>query len=253
MFAIKTLYNLVPQRIVAISDSVYSYLIDIGVKNHKLKLIVNGIDYEGLRNKYSRPKPKHRLALVVLARLEPVKAINNLLRALSRIEQEGKLWDLRIIGDGSQRYVLEKQARKLGILNKVDFVGVQQEPMRYLQDRSAICIPSYREGLPIALLEALSVGLPAVVSDVSFLPAVVSNGKNGFVCKSGSVDSLMHCLHKLDSLSSTQWNQFSDEAQKSVKSYDIKTCVKKYQEIINSVIAIKRNHAVSSEAGHHEV
>ena len=250
MFAIKTLYNLVPQRIVAISDSVYSYLKSMGVKAHKLKLISNGIDYKGLQNKYPRPKPKHRLALVVLARLEPVKAIDNLLLALSRIEQEGRLWGLRIIGDGSQRCILEEQARELGILEKIDFVGAQQEPMRYLQDRSAICMPSYREGLPIALLEALSVGLPAVVSDVGFLPAVIRNGRNGFVCKAGFADSLVQSLQKLDSLSFAQWDKFSGEAQESVKAYDIKACVEKYQEIINSVIASKRNNAVPSNVGH---
>lgn len=234
---LRTLYNLVPQRVVAISDSVWSYLINMGIYPRKLKLIPNGIDSEGLPKKYLRPEPKCNMALVVLARLEPVKAIDNLLKALAIFERENSLWSLRVIGDGSQRHVLENLARELGIRAKIDFVGAQNEPLRYLRDRAAVCMPSHREGLPIALLESLSVGLPAIVSNVGYLPEIVVDGKNGFVCEAGSIESLVQSLRKLDSLSLEQWLQLSKEAQESVKSYDIKTCVSQYLEVMDSLVA----------------
>lgn len=234
--SIKILYNIVPHEIIAISDTVKQYLINLGVKGDKINVILNGVDTYALKAKYSTPTPQQNLDLVVLSRLEPVKAIDIVLAALAQLDTEGWQWSLRIIGDGSQRNALQDISHKLNIAGKIEFIGAQSDPLCYLLDRSAICMPSYREGLPLAILEALTIGLPAIVSNVGYLPKIVSDGTNGFICKAGSVESLLVSLRKLGSLSPEQWLNFSHEAQNSAKKYDIRACVNGYQEVANTLI-----------------
>jgi len=173
--------------------------------------------------------------LAVLARLEPVKAIDILLEALAVFNTTEPQWSLRIIGDGSQRSTLEAQTKKLGIENKVEFVGAQNKPLCYLQDRNVICMPSYREGLPIALLEALALGLPAIVSNVGFLTHLVADNHNGFICEAGSKQSLLASIQKFSLLTKDQWNNFSSISQEVASQYDIKTCVSNYQAFIDNI------------------
>lgn len=233
---IKFLYNIVPHRIVAISDTVKRYLTTLGIKKDKIVLIPNGIDTRAIQMKYSAPRPKRNLDLVVLARLEPVKAIDILFKALAQLYKEGWEWSLKIIGDGSQLQELRQLSNNLKLADRIEFLGFQKEPLNFLGDRAAICMPSCREGLPIALLESLALGLPAIVSNVGYLPRIISDGKNGYVCKAGSVESLATCLRKLGSLSQKQWYEFSQAARDTIKDYDIQACVKKYQKIANSLI-----------------
>lgn len=233
---VRSLYNIVPHKIIAISDTVKQYLITLGIKSDKIVLIPNGIDTNAIKAQYSISTPSLNLDLVVLARIEPVKAIDVLLKALAQLDVEGWEWSLKIIGDGSYLQTLRQLSLDLKIAEKIEFLGAQNNPLRFLSDRAAICMPSYREGLPMALLEALAIGLPAIVSNVGYLPRIISDGHNGYVCEPGSVESLANCLRKLGSLSQEQWSQFSRAARDSVKDYDIQTCVKEYQKIANSLM-----------------
>ena len=88
---------------------------------------------------------------------------------------------LLIAGEGPLRKTLEKFSRRLGISKKVLFLGFQKDLAVFYSGIDIFVMPSLWEGMPVALLEALSYGLPVVATAVSGIPEVVSNSREGFL------------------------------------------------------------------------
>jgi glycosyltransferase involved in cell wall biosynthesis len=131
-----------------------------------------------------RPQPTGKsLRLVSVGRVEPIKGIELLIRSAKRLLERGVPCELRVVGDGSQRLVLERQAARLGLGEVVTFLGAltQPEVHEVLAESDVYVSGSHQEGFSLALLEALSMGLPAVVTDVGSAREVVLEGHTGYV------------------------------------------------------------------------
>lgn len=229
---LRCFYRWIPTRIVAVSEGVARYLQDFGLPMHRIDVIPNGVDVQQLRARWSSAS-EHGLVLCVLARLEPVKGLDLLIEALSRLTDFP--WSLKIVGEGSSRPALERQAAELGMSGRVSFLGCQREPFRLLNDVAAVCMPSRREGLPMALLECQALGIPAIVSDVGYLPDLIAEGFNGFVCHSDSVDSLADALIRFFSADETARRNLATNARVVADRYDIKECVARYMALAEFV------------------
>jgi glycosyltransferase involved in cell wall biosynthesis len=122
---------------------------------------------------------KEGFTLVYVGRLEPVKNHALLLTAFCAAHStmpELRLW---MVGDGSQRKTLEDLAAELGISACVTFWGQQLDVAPYFSAADAFVMSSISEGLPISLLQALSLGLPVVVTNVGGMAEVVRLGRAG--------------------------------------------------------------------------
>jgi glycosyltransferase involved in cell wall biosynthesis len=122
---------------------------------------------------------KDGFTFVYVGRLEPVKNHEFLLNAFCAAHSsmpELRLW---MVGDGSQRKNLEAIAADLGISAYVKFWGQQLEVAPYFSAADAFVMSSISEGLPISLLQALSLGLPAVVTKVGGMAEVVELARAG--------------------------------------------------------------------------
>lgn len=106
--------------------------------------------------------------VLCLARLEPPKRQDLLLRAWSDVPRAVLL----VAGDGSRRAALEALAGELGVAERVRFLGDRRDVGRLLAAADALVLPSDSEGLPVAVLEAMSVGVPVVASRVGGLAAL---------------------------------------------------------------------------------
>jgi glycosyltransferase involved in cell wall biosynthesis len=91
---------------------------------------------------------------------------------------------LLLIGDGPERRRLEEQSRLLGLGAHVVFAGYQPEPRRFLDLMDVFVLPSRSEGLSVALLEAMSAGCPAMVTDVGENRRVIADGEAGWLLPS---------------------------------------------------------------------
>ena len=122
---------------------------------------------------------KHGFTLAYVGRLEPVKNHTLLLEAFCATL--GSMPELRLwmVGDGSERTKLESLAAKLGIAAEVTFWGWQLDVAPFFSAADAFILSSKSEGLPISLLQALSLGLPAIVTDVGGMAEVVRLAKAG--------------------------------------------------------------------------
>jgi glycosyltransferase involved in cell wall biosynthesis len=143
----------------------------------------------------SEPQP---LELLFLGRLSPEKGLDVLLEALACASRSaGRPVHLTVLGEGPQRPALERRTLALSLGEAVTFAGFHRDVRPFLERADALVLPSLREGLPRAVLEALSVGCPIVASAVGGIPELVSDGVNGLLVPAGDAAALQAALLRL--------------------------------------------------------
>ncbi|MEP4378192.1 MAG: glycosyltransferase family 4 protein [Alphaproteobacteria bacterium] len=134
--------------------------------------------------------------ILAVARLHPQKGLDLLLNAFAALERPA--WNLVIVGEGNERARLSAQADTLGISGRVRFTGTVSNPADYFRAADIFALPSRHEGTPNALMEAMSYGMAAIVSDASPGPLdLITNGTNGLVTPAGDVAALTRALQRL--------------------------------------------------------
>ena len=130
--------------------------------------------------------------ILYVGRLVPEKGQAVLLEAVARLREEGREVRVKLAGEGELRPHLEGCCRELGIADCVTFLGpVSQERIRDLYGEAAIfCLPSFAEGVPVVLMEAMAMGLPVVTTRIAGIPELVEDGAGGVVVAPGRADEL---------------------------------------------------------------
>jgi glycosyltransferase involved in cell wall biosynthesis len=128
--------------------------------------------------------------LVCVARLSAQKGLPLLLEAAARVVPD-RDFIIDVIGDGEGRAVLEKMISEMGLHGRVRLLGWRspQQVREALSASRALILPSFAEGLPVVLMEALALGKPVVATSIAGIPELVS-AANGWLIPSGSVDAL---------------------------------------------------------------
>jgi glycosyltransferase involved in cell wall biosynthesis len=149
----------------------------------------------------ARPwRPGERLRLGALGRLHPAKGYDVLIKALARLRAEGfkspAPFEVRIAGEGAQRERLQAMIDQAG-LDNVFLTGFCDTPREFLAGLHLYLQPSRREGLCIAVHEAMQAGLPALVTAVGEMPYSVVDGLTGRVAPSCDSEELAKVLQAL--------------------------------------------------------
>lgn len=151
-----------------------------GVYPQRLRVISNGVDYEFWSRKGSGhiSMGDRSMTVLTVGRLLPVKGHDVLLRAFAEVRTRVPQARLVIVGDGTLRAELHVMVKELGLGEAVEFVGdIDAAGVRAQLGRSRVfALPSRSEGLPLALLEAMAAGVPAVASRVGGIPEVLLPG-----------------------------------------------------------------------------
>ena len=139
------------------------------------------------------------LRLVCVARLSSEKGHHGLLRALARLRDLAPAPRVRLVGDGPMRADLEAQARELGLADSVEFLGARSEDevMEILSGADLFALASLMEGLPVVLMEAMSLGLPVVAPRVAGIPELVGDEREGLLFHPSDWDGLTAQLRRL--------------------------------------------------------
>jgi len=146
------------------------------------------------------PEPdaaRRRNTLLFLGRLERAKGVFDLVDAVAELRETHP--DVRLVLAGDDVDGLGRYADERGVAGAVQLAGwVGPEKKRALLDSAAVFVlPSYAEGSPISLLEAMAAGLPSVATEVGGIPDVVTDGVNGMLVRPGDVAMLTRVLRKL--------------------------------------------------------
>ena len=183
-------------RVIVVGNIVKDRLIrERGLSERRCVVIPNGVDAtrfsptKGLGNS-TRERLGIRTEFVVgsVGRLAGEKAYDRLIRAVARLKQEDVC--LLLVGDGPVRSALEAEASRLGITDRVRFVGWQEDVNAFLNAMDVFALSSDFEALPFSALEAMAAGLPVVATDVGGVREAVLDGETGYIVPQGDEDAL---------------------------------------------------------------
>lgn len=171
----------------------------VGIPRRKLEIVSAGVDPAAFNHSRSEARQEFgieeeaRVAIIV-ARLFPEKNHRLLLRAFSEVARRVTGARLLIVGDGVERDSIRSEMERLGLQDSVEMLGVRRDVARLLAASDVFVLSSDREGLPIAVLEAMAAGKPVVATGVGDLPLVVRDGETGRVVPDGDAKAMAEAV-----------------------------------------------------------
>lgn len=188
-------------NVIAVSEDVALDLKNYFQVESNVKVIHYGIELEKVRSLSRLPVEHPWLkddrdfpTLVACGRVVPQKGFNVLLATMENIPKDAKLI---LVGDGPEIGALKEDVRLKNLTDRVEFVGYDRNPYKYIVKADAFVMPSLWEGLPILLIEAITLGAFIIVSDCPSGPRVVlKGGECGVLVEPGSVESLAVAINK---------------------------------------------------------
>jgi glycosyltransferase involved in cell wall biosynthesis len=147
-----------------------------------IRLIYNGVDTERFSaSRDSARAPGDPVVIGCIARLDPLKGQDTLVEALAILAARTDVpaWRCLVAGDGRELARLEQMRARLGLEDRLVYVGHTAEPERFLRRVDLFVNASTVEGMPNAVLEAMSSGLPVVATAVGGTCEVVAEGETG--------------------------------------------------------------------------
>ena len=156
-----------------------------------VRSVPNGVPDPGVRRRKTRPGES--LVVGAAARLDPMKGLDVLLRAIARVDGVR----LIVAGAGEQEGALRALARELDVAERVTFTGWLASPRDFLPLIDVFALPSRSEGFPLALVEAMFAGLPSVATRVGSVGEAVRSQREGLLVPSDDPEALAAALCRL--------------------------------------------------------
>lgn len=184
--------------VICVSEAVRRGCLEAGLPDRKLRVIPDFVDCRhfdpeavpvGERNGGQR--------IVMVGRLTRTKGHRMLLRAMGQVSREVPEARLVIYGEGEEAGALKREAAAAGVDEGVTFAGFAADVRAALAGADVFVMPSLSEGLGVAVLEAMAMGRPVVVSDAGGLPESVVHGETGLVVPAGDAGALAEALVSL--------------------------------------------------------
>ncbi len=134
--------------------------------------------------------------LVCVGRLSEQKGQLLLLEALRQVLDSGVSCQIVLAGDGEMREAIERRAKTLGVLDHLEITGWidSAQVKRQILAARALVLPSFAEGLPVVLMEALALRRPVITTYVAGIPELVQDGVNGWLVPAGDVRGLAQAM-----------------------------------------------------------
>ena len=172
-----------------------TYLDRTGMAASKCAVIPNGVsvsltgsDRAALRRRHGWSEQDR--IIVSVGRLSPEKGYEDLLHAFARVITQMPQARLVLVGDGVERASLETLRTRAGLNGQVTFTGRQGDITSWLGAADLYVQPSRREGLPLAVLEAMAAGLPVIATRVGDLSQLITDGQEGYLVPSADPEAL---------------------------------------------------------------
>jgi glycosyltransferase involved in cell wall biosynthesis len=227
----KQLINKAVDMRIAVSEDIRSIRInDDSVPADKIIVLPNTVNTDvSVSNNLPTPK-----VIGSLGRLVAAKNFSTLIHAAQILINNDRDIELIIAGEGEQRAKLEDLINNLGLSGFVKMPG-HQDAEEFLSTIDIFAMSSIREGIPVALLEAMAHGLPIASTSVGGIPEVVTNDVDGLLCEPSNPKALASIIARLID-SGTMRNQLGTAARNKVLShYSLEYITDKWIELYTSL------------------
>jgi glycosyltransferase involved in cell wall biosynthesis len=184
-------------RIVTNADVIAEEYLELGIGTpDQYTTVYSGVDLDAFENaEPAEDLPGERPRVVMVGRLADGKGHEVLLDAVESLDSlDGSVC---IVGDGPLYDSLERDVEARGLDDQVFLTGFRDDVPRILAASDVLVLPSYREGTPRVITEAMASGLPVVATDIAGIPEQVVDGENGYLIPTGDAMALAECISKL--------------------------------------------------------
>jgi glycosyltransferase involved in cell wall biosynthesis len=205
-------------------------------KNHDVCIIPNGVDTALFCPPESAPSNETPLLLYV-GRVSEEKGLDDLINALGEIKSTA--WRLKLIGDGPYMTTLRPLVNKVGIQDRVDFLGwlPREALIKHYQSADIFTFPSKHEGMPNSVLEAMSCGLPVLATRISGNEELVHDGTNGFLVAPSTPHALTAALTNMLATPGQRSTLGAESRRIVLQSYDWQRAAREYMLLSQKVDA----------------
>ncbi|HXV78449.1 MAG TPA: glycosyltransferase [Candidatus Binatia bacterium] len=196
----------VTDRLVTVSEQVKNELVGFGIAEaEKISVIPLGFELDPFLNSQTHHGEFRReIGLIddhkligIVGRIFPIKNHSLFLESATRISAQQTSARFVIVGDGVLRPALERQARELGIADRVLFTGWRNDLPRIYADLDVLVISSDNEGTPVSAIEAMAAGCPVVATRVGGLPDLIEDHKTGRLVSPRNSEALANAVVEL--------------------------------------------------------
>lgn len=192
-------------EVIAVSQDLKSLLVNFGIPPERITVVHNGIEPLAPLDSSKARALRSELGIAgnekvigTVGRLVPIKDHRMLLEGARIILEREPLTRFVIVGDGPDMDSLKNLACDLGITSRVCFPGFRDDAADFLGLFDIFCMTSLHEGIPMALLEAMSLGLPIVATQVGGMKEVIHDNESGLLVSSRNARSFADaCLRVL--------------------------------------------------------
>lgn len=231
-------------HLVAVSGGVEEFLVEQGVPSSKIERLYCGLDLRDVdavapvtsqEAKRRLGLPEDALTVGIAASLIGRKGHRYLLDALKILEGRGVTAHAIFAGEGDQEEALRAQVQALQLGDRVHFLGFRRDVHQVIAAMDVFTLPSEKEGLSIAVMEAMAIGRPVVATRISGMDEVVRDGENGLLvapCSAPELAQALECLLR----DPAKRQQFAANGKRFVEShFEQKQCVGRVEEFFQRV------------------
>jgi glycosyltransferase involved in cell wall biosynthesis len=231
-------------KFIAISKDILNRLLKEGFSEDKITNIPNGVDTEmfcpmlkmeaeALRKKFGFNEKK---VFLYSGRLVEGKGLDLLVRAIKNVAKEYKNILLVFIGSGDYQEKIADMASSYGLEDFVKIEGTVDNVHEYLNASDIFVFPSFSEGMPNALLEAMACGLPVIASRIGGVFDVVEDGKSGILFEPGNVSGLASAILGLLKDDELRFRLGNEARKRIVDSFSIDRIADEYIRLYKEVL-----------------
>jgi glycosyltransferase involved in cell wall biosynthesis len=212
----------------------------------KLDVIPNGIQMPGPVQPESREQLRRELGsnvsdpiIITVGRFSQAKGYEDMIKAFSLLRDHGKKPVLLMVGSGNQAESIQAQVDSLNLHESVILAGERQDVPQLLAASDVFASSSHREGLPLAVLEAMMAGLPVVATSVGDIPNVVTE-ETGVIVPPHQPEQLAAAIEKL--LDDPEQRQLMGRAarQRAIHEYSVDAWMKRHVALYEELLSSKR-------------
>jgi glycosyltransferase involved in cell wall biosynthesis len=180
-----------------VSGELLRILVELGAPEQKCRLPRFGVDVEMFHPSDSPSAGRDEVRVIFVGSLIPRKGLHDLLEAMADPRLSNIVLD--VVGDGYFGAELKAMSARLGLGSRAAWRGAlsQAEVARLMRSSDLLCLPSYMEGRPNVVNEAMASGVPVISTRIGGVPDMIVHGETGLLFDAGNVEELRQCLHIL--------------------------------------------------------
>jgi len=178
-------------------------------------------------------KTDKSFVFVTTCRLVPIKNLERLIQAFGGLVKANPDRELRmrIVGEGPERENLELRIQNSELGNQVEILGFQSNVWPFLEEADAFVLPSLQEGSSVSLAEAMSAGLPSIVTQMGGSSEILGDSNSGIFIDPLDIDSIQKAMQQMIDFSIEEREVMGDRAKKEAQRFSV-------ENYIESLVAI---------------